>query len=95
MRQLQRSLKLTFAPTRPRQTRAARGARLEAVHTAAQHGIEIEPFDRSGGGGMNVWPPKGLAGEDPFEGDHYATDWVEALSMVQRYAAAIAEAAQT
>ncbi len=44
---------------------------------------------------MNVWPPKGLAGEDPFEGDHYATDWVEALSMVQRYAAAIAEAAQT
>ena len=39
---------------------------------------------------MNVWPPKGLADcLDPFDGDHFAEDWTDALSMVKQYVAAL------
>ena len=35
--------------------------------------------------GMMVWPPVGLE-DDPFESDHFANDWHEALNMFKAYA---------
>lgn len=58
-------------------------ARQRAKCLAVEHSIELEPCAP----GINVWPPRGLS-VDPFEGDHYASDWSEALAMVEAYAAA-------
>ena len=49
---------------------------------AHKHDIEIERFPD---GGMMVWPPVGLE-DDPFESDHFANDWHEALNMLKAYA---------
>lgn len=59
-------------------------ARAEAQRLLSGSSIEIE---RLTGGGFNVWPPKDWRGTDPFEGDHYANDWIEALPMVRAYVA--------
>lgn len=73
--------KLFHAPA-PRKKDTQRSARERANALATEHGIEIE---RLRGGGFNVWPPKDFAGEDPHEGDHYASDWHEALAHVSAY----------
>ena len=54
----------------PQKSDTQRRQREEAKQLAAEHGIEIEKLRE---GGMNVWPPKGLADcLDPFDGDHFA-----------------------
>jgi hypothetical protein len=73
--------KLFTAPA-TRKPDIQRKAREAAKKLAAQHDIEIE---RLKGGGFNVWPPKKFAGEDPHEGDHFASDWEEVLEHVRPY----------
>jgi len=69
-------------PSAPPKKDTQRKAREQAVALATEHGIEIE---RLRGGGFNVWPPKDFVGEDAYEGDHYASDWQEALVHVRAY----------
>lgn len=69
-------------PPATRKKDTQRAAREQAKALATKHGIEIE---RLRGGGFNVWPPKGFAGEDAHAGDHYASDWNEALEHVRAY----------
>lgn len=57
---------------------------------ALEHGIEIEALE---GGGMNVWAPQGIdESVDPYAGDHYASDFTEALAMVEVYVGLKAQA---
>lgn len=79
---LERDLGKIFGGKQPPKKDAFRSARAKAKALASKHGIEVERLD----GGMNVWAPDGLGGPDPFEGDHFANDWAEALSMVTTYA---------
>lgn len=82
--QLEKALRRVFEAPVPKKPDTQRRSREEAKKLAAEHGIEIEKLRE---GGMNVWPPNALAeGSDPFEGDHYADDWGDALSMVKQYA---------
>lgn len=83
MKTLSRALRATFSAPAKRNPDPHRVARQEARRLAKEHGIDIE---RLRDGGMNVWPPKGFAGDDPYEGDHFAADWGEALPMVRAYA---------
>lgn len=83
MKTLSTSLGRLFKPTPTRKPDAQRKAREEAKRFAALHGIAIEALK---GGGMNVWPPRSFHLQDPWEGDHYAQDWSEALPMVRTYA---------
>ena len=69
-------------PPATRKKDTQRTSRERANALASEHGIEIE---RLRGGGFNVWPPKDFAGEDVHEGDHYASDWQEALEHVRAY----------
>lgn len=85
MKALQKQLAGMFRVPRQRESTAQRRARERAQPIAERWGIEIEPLRP----GMNVWPPKGFRGIDPFEGDHFAQDWEIALSMVRAYASAI------
>lgn len=80
---LTKALRATFSAPATRKPDSFRAAREEAKRLAAEHAIDIE---RMRDGGMNVWPPKGRAVDDPFEGDHFACDWGEALRMVRAYA---------
>ncbi len=78
-----------FKVSAPKKPDTQRRQRERAKALAGEHGIEIEKFTE--GGGMNVWPPKSLGDSgDPFDGDHYASDWVEALSMIEQYAMLLA-----
>lgn len=70
-----------------------RRARAAAKALSALYGIEIEKFDR-GYSGFNVWPPKDWEGPDPFEGDHYCSDWDDALEAVETYVRMIEEASK-
>jgi hypothetical protein len=79
MRTLQRALRAAFQP--PRATDPQRRAREEAKRLAGLHGICLEKL----GGGINVWPPRGYVAADPYEGDHYAQDWCEALDHIRAY----------
>lgn len=84
MTTLGRALGRLFAAPRPRPADPHRRQREKAKALASEHAIEIEHLH---GGGFNVWPPRSFTGDDPFEGDHYCSDWDEVLTMVQRYAA--------
>ena len=86
MKTLQTALGAMFRAPRPADPhRRAREA-------ARRLGAEIGAcFEKLPGGGMNVWPPKGCQA-DPFEGDHYAPDWSDALARVRAYAAAMSTA---
>lgn len=85
LRQLEKALGRIFKAPTPKKPDTLRRQREEARTLAAAHDIEIEKFRE---GGMNVWPPKTLDdARDPFDGDHYAADWAEALSMLKQYAA--------
>ena len=79
---LSRMLAQTFKPAAPRRTDPHRRAREQAKRLASLVGCEIEPMS---GGGMNVWAPANCA-SDPYDGDHYAADWSDALERVRRYA---------
>lgn len=67
-------------------------ARREAKRLAALHDIEIEAYTSFDFGERHssiiVWGPRGVdldGANDPFEGDHYADDWADALYRVQEY----------
>jgi hypothetical protein len=80
MKTLQRALQAAFSPGRSYPHRLARET---SKRLAAEHGITVEKLP---GGGMNVWPPAECP-LDPFDGDHYAQDWAEAVERVRAYAA--------
>ncbi len=87
LKQLEKTLGRVFKSPTPKKADTQSRQREEAKQLAAEHGIEIEKLRE---GGMNVWPPKGLADcIDPFDGDHFAEDWTDALSMVKQYVAAL------
>lgn len=65
-------------------------ARRAAQALAKQHNIEVEVERWWEDGGVYtriiVWGPKGVdLTKDPYEGDHYADDWQDALERVQTY----------
>lgn len=75
--------------------KAEEKARREAKRLAGRYNIEIE-VDRRGPGDTHVivWGPDWAEGVDieavdPFEGDHYAEDWADALERVEAYAKVI------
>ena len=71
----------------PKRQDSQRKAREEANRLADLHGISIERLRD----GINVWPPMAISDtdRDPYDGDHFANDWSDALEMVQAYAKAI------
>lgn len=69
------------APASPHQRH--RAARHKARKLAATLHLELETF--RGETGVNVWPTKNID-NDPFDGDHYAEDWADALGRVRSYA---------
>lgn len=71
----------TFKAPTPRKPDVHRKARETATALAKQHGIEIERIE----GGFNVWPPRGFSSLDPYEGDHFASDWSAILPRVEAY----------
>ena len=86
MKSIQATLHTMFHPPRKRlRADPHRKARERTKALAHKHGIEIERFPD---GGMMLWPPAGIE-DDPFEGDHFANDWHEALSMPEACAAAL------
>ena len=61
-------------------------ARRKARALAKEHNIDIETYRDSGYTSIIVWGPKGVdLDNDPFEGDHYADDWQDALERVEEY----------
>jgi len=73
-----------FGPATPKSPRHRhRAARHKAMKLAATLHLELETL--RGESGVNVWPTKAIE-DDPYEGDHYATDWEDALGMVRSYA---------
>lgn len=89
MKSLQTALGRLLMPAGPsRPTDPVRQAERQARTLAKRFGAELGLcFDRLRGAGINVWPPAGLR-NDPYEGDHYAQSWTEALQHVQGYIAA-------
>ncbi len=84
MKTLGRMLAATFRPAAPKSAgQLHRAARHKARKLAATLFIELETF--RGETGVNVWPTRAID-EDPFEGDHYAMDWADALDRVRSYA---------
>jgi hypothetical protein len=77
-------LSRSFKAPAERKPDVHRKAREDASALASQHNIEIERIES----GFNVWPPKGFAGTDPYDGDHYAGDWSEVLLRVRAYISA-------
>jgi hypothetical protein len=70
--------------------KAEEKARREAKRLAKAHDIEIEVNTYGHGPERDVsiivWGPDFRNGEDdPFEGDHYADDWADALERVAEY----------
>lgn len=82
MHALSRALRATFRPAPARAPDPQRKARELAKPLAAQHKIEIE----RDGHCLIVYPPAGYKGVDPWDGNHYAEDWAEALVMIRHYA---------
>lgn len=84
-------------PAKPKKDDRARReekARREAKRLAKEHNIEVEVerWYECGEGVYTriiVWGPRGVdidEEDDPFNGDHYAEDWADALERVQEYA---------
>tara|TARA_R110000868_G_scaffold31243_1_gene114622 strand:- start:1512 stop:2252 length:741 start_codon:yes stop_codon:yes gene_type:complete len=70
--------------------KAAAAIRTKARALANAHNIEIEVaiygFGSERDVSIIVWGPRGVAlDNDPFEGDHYADDWADALARVEDY----------
>jgi len=85
MKTLSRNLSAMFKPPGPkRANQLHRAAREKAKLIASTLHVELER--RKGESGLNVWPTKPLDA-DPFEGDHYAEDWQDALLRLNAYAA--------
>lgn len=82
MKLLQSALRSLFSEPSP--VDAHERSRAQARKLGAELGVCFEALPD---GGMNVWPPKECQ-SDPFEADHYACNWSEALERVQAYAAA-------
>lgn len=82
MHALSRALTRTFRPAPARRPDPHRAAREAAKPIAAEHGITIE----RDGHCVVVYPPRGFTGTDPWDGNHYAEHWGEALVMVRHYA---------
>lgn len=86
MKILERKLGRLFGQTAPRRPDSHRKDREQANALAKAHGITLEKFQVSDGSGINVWPAPAMTRADPWEGDHYAQDWKDALHMVRTYA---------
>jgi hypothetical protein len=87
MKTLQTTLRAVFGAAQrdegdPR-SHARRRAREQARRLGARIGV---CFERLSGGAMIVWPPQDCP-HDPYAGDHYARDWIEALARVVTYTA--------
>ena len=83
MKTLSRNLASLFKPValkKPGQLH--RAARQKTKRLAATLHVQIETF--KGESGLNVRPTKRID-VDPFDGDHYAQDWTDALQRVQAY----------
>jgi len=85
LQQLEMSLGKLFNAPAKKKADLYRRQREEAKRLAALHNIEIEKLVE---GGMNVWAPAAIADteQDPFNGDHFASNWDEAVEMVKKYA---------
>ena len=84
MKTLSRMLVQAFKPAPPKSSGARmRAARLKARELATTLHVELETT--RGESGVDVWPTRNIE-DDPFEGDHYALDWEDALQRVQTYA---------
>jgi len=85
MTQLGRMIAPYFRPSAPKSpAQRHRAARHKARKLAATLHLELETF--RGETGLNVWPTKPID-DDPFDGDHYAEDWEDALGRIRSYAA--------
>ena len=85
MTKLGRMIAPYFRPAAPKSpARRHRAARYKARKLAATLHLELETF--RGETGLNVWPTKPID-DDPFDGDHYAEDWEDALGRIRSYAA--------
>lgn len=77
-------------PAKPKVKDTDATLRRKAKRLAEAHDIEIEA-ERWWDGGeyytrIIVWGPRGVdMDNDPFEGDHYADDWRDALERVEEY----------
>jgi hypothetical protein len=84
MTKLGRMIAPYFRPTAPKSpAQRHRAARYKARKLAATLHLELETF--RGETGVNVWPTKHIE-DDPFDGDHYAEDWEDALGRIRSYA---------
>ena len=84
MKTLSRSLAAYFRPSAPKSSgHLHRTARQKSQRLAATLYVQLETS--KGEAGVNVWPTRRVD-VDPFEGDHYAQDWADALQRVQTYA---------
>ncbi len=84
MKALSRNLAAYFRAPAPKSSgHLNRSARQKAKKLAATLHVELEKAQ--GEAGVNVWPTRQVE-VDPFEGDHYAQDWADALQRVQTYA---------
>ena len=84
MNALSRSLAAYFRPSAPKSSgHLHRTARQKSQRLAATLHVQLETH--KGEAGVNVWPTRRVD-VDPFEGDHYAQDWADALQRVQAYA---------
>ncbi len=87
MRNLKKLLNDCFKAPAVRKADPFSKSRPLAKKLAAEIGVEIEALKP----GFNVWPPKIMEdADDPFSGDHYASDWDDVLEMVQAYYAGAA-----
>ena len=84
MKTLSRRLTATFKTARPKSAgQLQRMARHKAQRLAATLYVELEIL--RGETGVNVWPTKAID-DDPFDGDHYAHCWEDAVVMLKAYA---------
>jgi hypothetical protein len=79
--------RVALADVLPAKSKVKRdGSRRKALALANQHDIEIEVERYDGCETIIVWGPRGVElSNDPFEGDHYAEGWTDALERVQDY----------
>lgn len=73
-------------PAKPKVKDTEATVRRKAKRLAAEHNIEIETYRDNDYQSIIVWGPKNVdLDNDPFEGDHYAEDWADALYRVEEY----------